>query len=140
MNCTVCGNSDVKRRAFKNLIKAPFGSEEFYSSVTIYCNTCQIETDETEDEQIAHAIQRSERNGLINITRNLYKRGIKQGEIERFFRLPFGTIERNINSTDFVDPSLFALLILIVNNPRMLLDQEQLFRCKVISSQEILNA
>ena len=52
-------------------------------------------------------------------------------------RLPFGTIQRNIESTDSVNPSLFALLIILINNPKMLQYEQMMFRCRVIHSQEV---
>jgi len=136
MTCSVCGSPNTKKRTFKELIRAPFGSEELYYSASIYCNACKADIDVTEDEQVVRAIQRSEHNGLINMIKDLAKKGIKDGEIERALRLPFGTIQRNIESTDPVNASLFALLIVLMNSPR-LLEHEQMFHCRVTHSQEV---
>jgi hypothetical protein len=96
-----------------------------------------VSIDTTDDDQVIRAIQRSERNGLINMVKDLAKKGIKDGEIERVLRLPFGTIQRNIESTDSVNPSLFALLIILINNPKMLQYEQMMFRCRVVHSQEV---
>jgi hypothetical protein len=136
MNCAVCGSTDVKKKTYKEIIKAPFGSEELYYSTSIYCNACNENIDATEDEPVIQAIQRSEKNGLVAMVRDLTRKGLKEGEIERAMRLPFGTIQRNIESTDPVNPSLFALLVILMNSPK-LLEHEQMFHCRVIHSQEV---
>jgi hypothetical protein len=136
MNCCVCGSSDTKKKKYKSIIRAPYGSEELYYSESIFCNNCKEEIDATEDEPVVQAIQRSERNGLVFMVRELAKKGLKDGEIERAMRLPFGTIQRNIESTDPVNSPLFALLVVLMNSPR-LLEHEQMFHCRVVHSQEV---
>jgi hypothetical protein len=136
MNCKACGSTDVKKRTYKEIIKAPFGSEELYHSTTVFCNVCKENIDMTEDEPVVQAIQRSEKNGLAFMVRELAKKGLKDGEIERAMRLPFGTIQRNIESTDSMNPTLYALLVVLMNSPR-LLEHEQMFHCRVVHSQEV---
>jgi hypothetical protein len=136
MKCDACGNTNVKKKIYKEIIRAPYGSEEFYYSASIFCNDCKASIDATEDGPVIQAIQRSERNGLINMIKDLYKKGIKTDELERTFRLPFGTIERNMQSQDPVDSSLLALIILVMNNIKIL-DHEQMFHCRVTHSQEV---
>lgn len=136
MKCCVCGSPDTKKRTYKEIIKAPYGSEELYYSASIYCNACKADIDATEDESVIQAIQRSERNGFVTMVKDLAKKGLKDGEIERAMRLPFGTIQRNLESTDPVNPSLFALLVLLMNNPKIL-EHEQMFHCRVVHSQEV---
>lgn len=123
--CHICGAPDVELRRCHALISSPFGSFEEFSYTTLYCTYCNEELmGDDYDRNVTPALERSDKQSVINNVNFLVDAGYSKTNIERIFGLPFGTLEKQME-LEVVEPALVMLLNIARHYPKLLEEADE---------------
>lgn len=138
--CPVCGHERIKVQDVTWSIQEPYGSVEPYTFETISCEWCKEEvTDQNYDNAVTPAINKSQKNAIINIINFFQKKGINKANLERIFGLKQYSIDKYLEAEE-IEPSFYMLMITYRRfHPELLQiadDGNEFNRPKVITDKE----
>jgi len=113
MECKVCGEDTAERIKRQSSVKERFGSRECYVTLISKCSVCKSEIDDTPDEDIMDAINRSKKTAVIEMITHLKKTRDTEKLIDIELALglrPFGVIETWLKFPEKVSHGEYALL------------------------------
>lgn len=111
IECPICGHEKAKVQDVTWSIQEPYGSVESYTFKTISCENCKEEvTGANYDDAITPAINRSQKNAILNIVKFFQENGVNKANLERVFGLHQHSIDKYLEAEE-IEPSFYMLMI-----------------------------
>lgn len=94
ITCPVCGSSDVFKKEHNEIISESYGGSKQITLYTNYCNNCDTDFDEENDQIIQETIEELKAKAVVNILNDFIGNGFNLSSMERSLELPQRTLAK----------------------------------------------